>query len=60
MRGDTMLSCIWMVQTAPMKMEMTMTRGMESMPSFVISAIVRLKNVRQRSGTFQTRVMNMQ
>ena len=50
MSGDMMLSCICMVQTAPMNTEITSTRGMESMPSLVISAIVRVKNIFQPVG----------
>ena len=46
-----MLSCIWMVITAPINSEITITSGMESTPSLVISKKVRLKNVFQRSGT---------
>ena len=60
MSGDMMLSCIWMVHTAPINTEMTSTSGMESMPSLVISATVRLRNILHLSGTVNTLHMNMQ
>ena len=49
-RGDVVFNCIWMAQTAPIKMDMIITNGMESMPSFEISSIVRLKNTLHLSG----------
>lgn len=39
-----------MAHTAPIKMDMIITNGMESMPSFEISSIVRLKNTLHLSG----------
>ena len=55
-----MLSCICMVQTAPMNTDMTSTSGMESMPSFVISATVLLKKIFHLSGIVNTLHMNWQ
>ncbi len=58
--GDVTLSCICIVHTAPMNMDMTMTSGMESTPSFDISTNVRRKKIDIRSGMLKTRRMNMQ
>ena len=55
-----MLICIWMVITAPIKREMTITSGIESTPSLEISKNVRRKNVFQRSGIANTLLMKMQ
>ena len=49
-----------MVITAPMKREITITKGMESTPSFDISKKVREKNVFHLSGMENTLFMNMQ
>lgn len=55
-----MFSCICMAITAPMKSEIIITRGIESNPSFEISA----RNLRpvtfHLSGIANTRHMNMQ
>lgn len=60
MRGETVLISIWMVITAPINRDMTMTSGMESTPSFDISKKVLEKNVFHRSGMENTLPMNMQ
>ena len=57
MRGDEVLSSIWMVITEPMKREMMMTRGMESTPNLLISNMVRFQNTFQRLGLLNTRAM---
>lgn len=49
-----------MVHTAPMKRDIMMTSGIESMPSLLISNTVRLPNTFHRSGTEKTLFMNMQ
>lgn len=49
-----------MVHTAPMKSDIIMTSGIESMPSLLISNTVRLPNTFHRSGTEKTLFMNMQ
>ena len=58
--GDEIFSCIWMVITAPINSEMTSTNGIESTPSFEISATVRLPNTPHFSGFENTRFMNRQ
>ena len=60
MSGDIIFNCIWMAQTAPMKMLITITRGIESKPSLETSAIVRRAITPQRSGRAKTRFINIQ
>ncbi len=60
MSGEVMLSCICMVITAPMKIEMTITSGMESMPSLVTSSTKRFAYTLRRSGRENTRHTNCQ
>jgi hypothetical protein len=49
-----------MAITAPIKIEITITNGMESTPNLEISAIVRLPNTRHFSGKENTRCMKRQ
>lgn len=49
-----------MAHTAPMKIDMIITRGMESTPNLDISITVRLKNTIHLSGMLNTRAMNRQ
>jgi hypothetical protein len=58
--GDEIFNCIWIAITAPIKIEIIITKGIESTPSFEISAIVRLPNTRHLSGNANTRCMKRQ
>ena len=49
-----------MVITAPINIEIIITNGIESTPSFDISVIVRLKNTRHLSGIAITRFIKRQ
>ena len=56
--GDTTFFCICMAITAPMKTEIVMTMGIESIPNLYISEIYLLKNSLHRSGIVNTRLIN--
>jgi hypothetical protein len=59
-KGDDIFNCICIAITAPIKIEIIITRGIESTPSFEISAIVRLPNTRHLSGNENTRCIKRQ